>query len=105
MNLIQTKVVTQQNWIDLDQLPVDSSVLVVTVKNPNDAGGGYQCLFIATTWTKVRTTQLGDGNGCLETWVGEGPFAPIQNQDHPNGIRFSNGRQSPLFDAVCTENG
>lgn len=105
MNVIQQKVVTQLNWIDLDQLPADTSVVVVTVKNPNDAGGGYQCLHIATTWTKVRTTSLGAGNGCLETWAGEGPFAEIPNPDHPRGIRFSAGRASPLYDAAAVELG
>lgn len=105
MNIVQTKIVTQQNWIDLDQLPANTSVLVVTVKNPNDAGGGYICLHIATTWTKVRTTSLGTGNGCLETWIGEGPFNTIPNPDHITGIRFSNGRMAPLYDAVCEENG
>lgn len=106
----QTKETLASAYIDLDQLPADGSILDVTIRNnSNTLSANWNPHWLATTWTRVRVTQIGDpspGSGyLLESWVGEGPFTASADPAHPYRIALNSGRTPPTTDSVCVEVG
>jgi hypothetical protein len=110
--IIQQKVTLASAYIDLDQLPADTSILDVTIRNnSNTLAANWQPRFVATTWTRVRVTQIGNpgsdpGHGyLLEHWIGEGPFTQSTDPSHPFRIALNFGRTPPTCDSVAVEVG
>lgn len=105
MQIVQSASIDAAYWLDLAALPADGDVVILTVANPNDAGGGYTPAGLAVAdWVKTDTVPRGAGSGCFETWRQAGPFSAVYAAaGHPNGIQFHQGRAGVAVTALAVE--